>query len=59
MGFSRQEYLNRLPFPPPGDLPEPGLEPASSALEGGFFTTEPPGKPLVREPKAKLSFLDK
>ena len=41
MGFSRQEYWSGLPFPPPGDLPEP----ASPALAGGFFTTEPPGKP--------------
>ena len=34
-----------MPFPSPGDLPEPGIEPASPALAGGFFTTEPPGKP--------------
>ena len=33
MGFSRQEYWSRLPFPPPGDLPNPGIEPTSSALE--------------------------
>ena len=48
MEFSRQEYWNRLPFPPPGDLADPGTEPASPvlpALAGGFFTTEPPGKP--------------
>ena len=44
MGFSRQEYWSRLPFPSPGDLPHPGIEPASSALAGGFFTTESPGK---------------
>ena len=44
MGFSRQEYWSRLPFPPPGDLPDPGIEPVSPALAGGFFTTEPPGK---------------
>ena len=46
MGFSRQEYWSRLPFLPPGDLPNPGMEPESSAspaLAGGFFTTEPPG----------------
>ena len=41
MGFSRQDYWNGLPFPPPGDLPDPGIEPVSSALAGGFFTTEP------------------
>ena len=49
MGFSRQEYWNRLLFPSPGDLPDPGIEPVSlgsPALADGFFTTEPPGKPL-------------
>ena len=44
MGFSRQEYWSRLPFPSPGDLPDPGIKPASPALACGFFTTEPPGK---------------
>ena len=44
MGFSRQEYWNRLPFPPPGNDSE--IEPASPALAGGFFITEPPEKPL-------------
>ena len=42
MGFSRQEYWSELPFPSPGDLPNPGIEPASlvsPALAGGFFTT--------------------
>ena len=42
MGFHRQEYWSGLPFPPPGDLPEPGAEPVSlisPALAGGFFTT--------------------
>ena len=38
-GFSRQEYWSGLPFPPPRDLPDPGMEPASPALAGGFFTT--------------------
>ena len=45
MGFSRQECWSGLPFPSPGDLPEPGVEPASSALAGRFFTVEAPGKP--------------
>ena len=40
MGFSRQEYWSGLPFPPPGDLPDPGIEPRSPALP-----PEPPGKP--------------
>ena len=43
--FSRQEDCSGLPFPPPGDLPNPGIESESPALAGGFFTTEPPGKP--------------
>ena len=38
-GFSRQEYWSGLPCPPPGDLPDPGIEPASLTLAGGFFTT--------------------
>ena len=45
MEFSRQEYWSGLPFPPPGDLPNPEIELVSPALAGGFFTTEPPGKP--------------
>ena len=47
MGFSRQEYWSGLPFPSPGDLLDPGIEPTSPvspALTGRFFTTEPPGK---------------
>ena len=49
VGFPRQEYWSGLPFPSPGDLPDPGMEHtslASPALAGGFFTTEAPGKPL-------------
>ena len=45
MGFSRQEYWNGLPFPSPGDLPDSRIKPVSPALEGGFFTAEPLGKP--------------
>ena len=41
MGFSRQEYWSGLPFPSPGDLPNPGTEPTSPALPGGFSNTEP------------------
>ena len=41
MGFPRQEYWSGFPFISPGDLPDPGVEPESSALAGGFFTTEP------------------
>ena len=46
--FSRHEYWSGLPFPTPGDLPDPGVTPASlvsPALAGGFFTTAPLGKP--------------
>ena len=43
--FSRQEYWSELPFPSPGDLPYPVIEPASPALTGRFFTFVPPGKP--------------
>ena len=45
MEFPRQEYWCGLPFPSPGDLPDPGIELASSTLAGGFCTTEPPGTP--------------
>ena len=44
-GFSRQEYWSGLPFPSPGDLPDPGIEPRSPALEADALTSEPPGKP--------------
>ena len=46
MGFPRQEYWIGLPFPPPGDLLDTGIETMSTALAGKFFTTEPPGKLL-------------
>ena len=45
MGFPRQEYWSRLPFPSLRYLPDPGIKVVSPALAGGFFTTEPPGKP--------------
>ena len=48
IGFSQQEYCSGLPFPTSRDLPDPGIKPmslATPALTGGFFTTEPPGKP--------------
>ena len=48
MGFSRQEYRSGLPLPSPGDLPDPGIKPASPALAGGFFTTLPPGRAQVK-----------
>ena len=44
-GFSRQEYWSGLPFPSPGDLLDPGMEPGSPALQGDYLPSEPPGKP--------------
>ena len=49
-GFPKREYWSGLPFPPPRDLPDPGMKLASlaaPALADGYFTTEPPGKPLT------------
>ena len=43
MGFSRQEYWSGLPFPSPGDLPDPGIEPTSPTLQVDALTSEPPG----------------
>ena len=45
MGFSRQEYWSGLPFPSPGDLPNPGIEYGSPALQADALSSEPPGKP--------------
>ena len=48
MGFSRQEYWSGLPFPSPGDLPHPEIQPVapvSPALADRFFTSKPPGRP--------------
>ena len=44
MGFPRQEHWSGLPFPLPGDVPNPGITPTSPELAGGFVTTEPPGR---------------
>ena len=46
-GFSRWEYWSGLPFPSPGDLPDPGIEPGSPALQADSLPTEPPGKPFL------------
>ena len=46
MGLSRQEYWSGVPFPSPGDLPDPGIEPGSPTLEADALTSEPPGKPI-------------
>ena len=47
VGFSRQEIWRGLPFPHPGDLPNPGIEPWSPALQADSLPTEPPGKPAL------------
>ena len=47
MGFSKQEYWSRLPFPSPGDLPNPGIEPGSPTLQADALSSEPPGKPHI------------
>ena len=46
MEFSRQENWNGLTFPPPGDLPDPGIEPVSPALQADSLRPELPGKPI-------------
>ena len=53
MGFSRQEYWNGLPFPPPGDLPDPGIELWSPTLQADALTSEPPGKPFQETERTK------
>ena len=47
VGFSRQEYWSGLPFPSPGDLPNPGIEPESPEFQADALTSEPPGKPKL------------
>ena len=55
MGFSRQEYCSGLPFPSPGDLPNPGIEPRSPALQADALPSEPPGKPLESAVESNLT----
>ena len=55
MGFSRQEDWSGLPFPSPGDLPDPGTEPRSPALQADSLPSEPPGKPLARGKKSRIA----
>ena len=59
MGFSRQEYWSGLPFPSPGDLPNPGIEPGSPTLEADALTSEPPGKRNKQSSLESPSFLPK
>ena len=53
MEFSRQEYWSGLPFPSPGDLPDPGFEPRSPTLQTDALPSEPPGK--LKSPIVKMS----
>ena len=56
MGFLRHEYWSELPFPTPGNLPDPRIEPTSPVspeLADGFFTSLPPEKPIVQKNKQK------
>ena len=55
MGFSRQECWSGLPFPSPGDLPDPGIESRSPALQADALSSEPPGKPKQKETSQKGS----
>ena len=47
MEFSKQEYWSGLPFPPPGDLPNPGIKPRSPTLQADALPSEPPGKQIT------------
>ena len=55
MEFSRQEYWSGLPFPSPGDLPHPGMEPRSPALQADVLPSEPPGKSHLIAPGKKAN----
>ena len=57
MRFPRQEYWSDLPFPSPGDVPDPWIKLVSPALAGRFFTTEPPGKPQLYINSNSLEYL--
>ena len=58
MAFSRQEYWNGWPCPPPGDLPNPGIKPRSPALQAASLSSEPTGKPLPKY-KRRLKVVNK
>ena len=50
MEFTRQEYWSGLPFPSPGDLPDPGIKPRSPALQADALLSEPPGNSIYPKP---------
>ena len=55
IGFSRQQYWNRLPFPSAGDLPKPGIKPASPTLQADSLPPESPGKPPIKIQSTQLN----
>ena len=57
MEFSRKKYWSGLPFPSPGDLPNPGIEPRSPALQADTLPPEPPGKAYIMYKKHKFIIL--
>ena len=57
MEFSRQEYWSELSFPTSEDLPDPGIEPGSPALQADFLPSEPVGKPFMEAGKSKIKAL--
>ena len=57
MGFSRQESCSGLPFPSPGDLPDPGIEHGSPALQADSLTSEPPGKTIKKVLRQKTRIM--
>ena len=59
LGFPRQEFWSGLPFPPPGDPPNPRIEPTSPALAGGSFIPEPPGVPSTVYQMSYISVLER
>jgi len=59
MRFSRQEYWSGLPFPSPGDLPDPGIKHRSPTLQADALTSEPPGKPQMNAETIKQSEIRK
>ena len=59
MGFSRQEYWSGLPFPSPGDLPDPGIEPRSPTLQADALTSAPPGEPHKTPKLSKMGAFQK
>ena len=59
VGFSRQEYWSGLPFPSPGDLPDPGIEPGSPTLQADALLSEPPGGPGSKQLEGVLKNIKK